>query len=256
MIDIQGDNTKNNTIKVNGKMTTANNINIETPLVELLKGADGFSPTITENAENTASVYKLDITNKTDTTTTPNLIPDALNEVFQAAQEFAEAAAASANSANDAAERAVKEADGINAGIEQINQEIDLVLEAMQNKADTDFSNTTMVRYPVAVSPKSLLPNWYIKYNDGWIEQGGLITSTAVSIQTVNFPIPMANTDYYRQAQYPGANSSTVNSVKIPTSNLATTSMGVIAVAKSGGGTGEAIVTAQNTVWQVKGYRE
>lgn len=36
-------------------------------------GQDGFSPTITENSDNTADVYKLDITNKTGTFTTPNL---------------------------------------------------------------------------------------------------------------------------------------------------------------------------------------
>lgn len=36
-------------------------------------GADGFSPTITENSGNTESVYKLDITTKTGSFTTPNL---------------------------------------------------------------------------------------------------------------------------------------------------------------------------------------
>lgn len=36
-------------------------------------GTDGFSPTIVENANNSDSVYKLDITTKTGTLTTPNL---------------------------------------------------------------------------------------------------------------------------------------------------------------------------------------
>lgn len=36
-------------------------------------GADGFSPTITENENNTEDTYKLDITNKDGTFTTPNL---------------------------------------------------------------------------------------------------------------------------------------------------------------------------------------
>lgn len=36
-------------------------------------GADGFSPTITENSGNTESVYKLDITTKAGSFTTPNL---------------------------------------------------------------------------------------------------------------------------------------------------------------------------------------
>ena len=37
------------------------------------KGADGFTPTITENADNTDDSYKLDITNSNGTITTPNL---------------------------------------------------------------------------------------------------------------------------------------------------------------------------------------
>lgn len=36
-------------------------------------GADGFSPTISANPGNTADIYKLDITNKSGTFTTPNL---------------------------------------------------------------------------------------------------------------------------------------------------------------------------------------
>lgn len=40
-------------------------------------GADGFSPTIIENSENNDTVYKLDITSKDNTFTTPNLMgPD------------------------------------------------------------------------------------------------------------------------------------------------------------------------------------
>ena len=38
-----------------------------------LKGQDGFSPIIEENADNTDKVYKLDITTANSTFTTPNL---------------------------------------------------------------------------------------------------------------------------------------------------------------------------------------
>ena len=38
-----------------------------------LKGDSGFSPTITENADNTDKIYKLDITTADSTFTTPNL---------------------------------------------------------------------------------------------------------------------------------------------------------------------------------------
>ena len=38
-----------------------------------LKGQDGFSPIVTENKDNTKEIYKLDITTKDGTFTTPNL---------------------------------------------------------------------------------------------------------------------------------------------------------------------------------------
>lgn len=42
--------------------------------VELTPGQDGFSPTIVENSENTSVIYKLDITTKDSSFTTPNLM--------------------------------------------------------------------------------------------------------------------------------------------------------------------------------------
>ena len=41
--------------------------------IPTIKGDAGFSPTITENADNTDKIYKLDITNADSTFTTPNL---------------------------------------------------------------------------------------------------------------------------------------------------------------------------------------
>ena len=41
--------------------------------LDALKGQDGFNPTITENADNTDKIYKLDITTANSTFTTPNL---------------------------------------------------------------------------------------------------------------------------------------------------------------------------------------
>lgn len=40
-----------------------------------VKGKDGFSPTISENENNTANTFKLNITTSTGTVTTPNLMP-------------------------------------------------------------------------------------------------------------------------------------------------------------------------------------
>lgn len=37
----------------------------------------------------------------------------------------------------------------------------------------------SIVRYPVEVSDKSLIPSWYIVYNDGWVEQGGQTPTVA-----------------------------------------------------------------------------
>ena len=42
--------------------------------------------------------------------------------------------------------------------------------EQLANKQDK------LNRYPVEVSDKSLMPSWYVVYNDGWCEQGGYIT--------------------------------------------------------------------------------
>lgn len=39
--------------------------------------------------------------------------------------------------------------------------------EQLANKQDK------LSRYPIAVSDKSLMPSWYVVYNDGWCEQGG-----------------------------------------------------------------------------------
>lgn len=41
--------------------------------LDSLKGSDGFTPTITENADNTDKIYKLDVTTADGTFTTPNL---------------------------------------------------------------------------------------------------------------------------------------------------------------------------------------
>ena len=59
--------------------------------------------------------------------------------------------------------------------------------ERFDAKMNADFSNTSMVRWPVEVSAKSSMPNWYVVYNDGWCEQGG-ITATTAGGQTITFP--------------------------------------------------------------------
>ena len=65
--------------KGNGKFTLLLSDGSETDEIQTLKGEKGlkgdpgFSPTITENADNTDKIYKLDITTADSTFTTPNL---------------------------------------------------------------------------------------------------------------------------------------------------------------------------------------
>lgn len=59
---------------------------------------------------------------------------------------------------------------------------------------------------------------WYRKYRSGWIEQGGVLSQTG-GIQSVSFPVEMADTNYVlirtqnqsssAQSQYPGWTSGT-----------------------------------------------
>ena len=51
----------------------SDNRTIDAGLIPTVKGDTGFSPTITENPDNTNEIYKLDVTNEDGTFTTPNL---------------------------------------------------------------------------------------------------------------------------------------------------------------------------------------
>lgn len=65
--------------------------------------------------------------------------------------------------------------------------------EQLANKQDK------LIRYPIAVSDKSLMPSWYVVYNDGWCEQGGIISPA--SAQNTNITVtllkPYINTNYH-----------------------------------------------------------
>ena len=58
--------------------------------------------------------------------------------------------------------------------------------ERFDAKMNADFSNTSIVRWPVEVSAPAAYPNWYILYNDGWLEQGGITASTS-GAQNITF---------------------------------------------------------------------
>lgn len=73
--------------------------------------------------------------------------------------------------------------------------------EVLNDKADLDFSNTTMIDYVVEKQEPTSSNNntWYRKYASGWVEQGGLYTnpSATSSGYTQNLPIAMSDTNYH-----------------------------------------------------------
>lgn len=59
-------------------------------------------------------------------------------------------------------------------------------------------SGGTNLRYPVEVSDKSLMPSWYVVYNDGWCEQGGIIVGSGVGARIIlTFLKPYIDTNIY-----------------------------------------------------------
>ena len=64
--------------------------------------------------------------------------------------------------------------------------------ENLANKLDTP------PRYPVKISDKSLMPSWYVVYNDGWCEQGGISKTATTGVATVSLLKPYESTNYTR----------------------------------------------------------
>lgn len=67
--------------------------------------------------------------------------------------------------------------------------------EILNDKADLDFSNTTMIDYVVEKQDPTSSNNytWYRKYKSGWVEQGGYVGSNT---STVTLLVPMNSSDY------------------------------------------------------------
>lgn len=91
--------------------------------------------------------------------------------------------------------------------------------ENLVNKLDTP------PRYPVEISDKSLMPSWYVVYNDGWCEQGG-VGASGTGDKVVTLLKPYLNTNYSvltqarsGSASY-GAYYSSVQNTKTTTANF------------------------------------
>lgn len=119
-------------------------------------------------------------------------------------------------------------------------QNADLINIARMQEMLTDKLDTPP-RYVVEVSDKSLLPSWYIVYNDGWCEQGGAVSVNGPSYSTVTLLKKNINTNYALLATWNGnANKSSIYCYDKTTSNF-----------KIDATAGD---IADRASWEVKGY--
>ena len=117
------------------------------------------------------------------------------------------------------------------------------VWEEISNKLDTP------PRYVVEVSDKSLMPSWYVVYNDGWCEQGGLYSFTGSHGATylINLLKNFSNTDYtiLRGGTYA---IQTTALIGISVVSKATDNFSIQYASQNGGG------YAVDFYWQASGY--
>lgn len=108
----------------------------------------------------------------------------------------------------------------------------------------TGGSSSTPPRYPVEVSDKSLMPSWYVVYNDGWCEQGGIMTgSGAGSRVTLTFLKPYINAWFYFNSKTLSTYTGTWTGNFETVTNVTSSSINVW-----GGASGE------HTYWYSSGY--
>lgn len=130
-----------------------------------------------------------------------------------------------------------------------INTDTDTILEALNDKADTDLQNIdtsaggdVVVEWQAPTAANNY--TWYRKYASGWVEQGGYYTLTATAYETINLPISMLNTNYFVSANYNDVAAGDTSIRGINTGGYTTTSF-YAKVGVSG--------TSYKVVWEVKG---
>lgn len=119
--------------------------------------------------------------------------------------------------------------------------------ERFDAKMNADFSNTTMVRWPVEVSSKSSMPNWYVVYNDGWCEQGGYLSSNESSI---TFTKAYKDTSYFIKGFRNSGSRRGGESYGFDTK----TSTGISNLKYAFGNDGQNPYWLAGTGWEAKGY--
>lgn len=108
----------------------------------------------------------------------------------------------------------------------------------------TGGSSDTPPRYPVEVSDKSLMPSWYVVYNDGWCEQGGIITGSGSGSRiTLTFLKPYVNTNVYLNSKILSTYTGNITGQFEFLQNLTTTTVNIW-----GGASGDI------TYWYSSGY--
>lgn len=87
---------------------------------------------------------------------------------------------------------------------------ISAVLEALNNKVDLDLKNSTSNNDWV-IETYTDDTTWYRKYKSGWIEQGGVITTTdSYQNHAVSLPVKMLDGNYsVQKTMHGGVNSGT-----------------------------------------------
>ena len=114
--------------------------------------------------------------------------------------------------------------------------------EQLANKQDK------LSRYPIEISDKSLMPSWYVVYNDGWCEQGG--TSANNGRKQITLLKNFVNTNYNVLGCCLSRNSSNIGGWFVVDTKTVSSFYATIGYA-SGSVSSNANYTY---VWQASGY--
>lgn len=122
--------------------------------------------------------------------------------------------------------------------------------EALNDKADRDLHNVdntaggdAVIEYQLPTSSNNY--TWYRKYKSGWVEQGGTLSGSSSS-DTINFPVTMADGNYYINGHVYGNTDQNANWIKFGTRNTTGTTYVT--------GYGANNLYALTVVYEVKGY--
>lgn len=110
------------------------------------------------------------------------------------------------------------------------------------------FTAGTMVRFPIEVSSKDIWPAWWVKYSDGWIEQGGYISSIIASPQVIPLPIEFSDANYHILVGDSNIDQSNVNSRFCKVVAQTNTTFSAMGTYNNGAG------TDYKFWWEAKGY--